>query len=105
MKIIADIINVSMVTVYNNKKALEASDDVSRKPGCGGHNKKRDLVFLGDLKAKINKDLTKSMWKIAAKLNVDPKTIRSAVHDNLGLKSYTRTVKHLLTKSVKARRL
>jgi hypothetical protein len=42
---------------------------------------------------------------MAAELNVDPMTVRSAMHENFGLKSYTRTMRHLLTESMKARRL
>jgi hypothetical protein len=78
---------------------------IQRKPGSGGVNKKRNRDFVNALKTKIAKDPTTSMRKIAAELKVDPKTIRTAVHDDLGLKSYTRTPRHLLTESMKARRL
>ncbi len=40
---------------------------------------------------------------IAAELKVDPKTVRTGVHDDLT--SYTRTPRHLLTEYMKVRRL
>ena len=45
------------------------------------------------------------MRKLAMELDVDRKTVRTAVHSDLGLKSYVRTPKHLLTKSMQEKRL
>ncbi len=55
----------------------------------------------------IAKDPTTFISKVAAKLEVDPKTCRTAVHHGwlLDLKSYTSTSRHLFTECTKARRL
>uniref|UniRef100_A0A0L8GZS5 Uncharacterized protein n=1 Tax=Octopus bimaculoides TaxID=37653 RepID=A0A0L8GZS5_OCTBM len=45
------------------------------------------------------------MKKLASELEVDTKTIRTAVNDDLGFKFYTRTSRHLLTEPMKAIRL
>ncbi len=54
---------------------------------------------------KFAKDPTTSIHKIAAELKVDTKTVRMAMHDDLGLKSYTRMPRHLVMECMKARRL
>ena len=104
-KTISDIVGVSRRTVYNIRRAINGGKGITRKSGSGGSNKKRGEVFLGALKAKIEKDPTTSMRKMAAELQVGVRTVRRAVHDDLGLKSYVRTRRHLLTESMKARRL
>ena len=105
LKTIKDIVGVSLRTVYRVKQAMPVDDGVLRKPGSGGANIKRDTAFLETLKAKIASDPTKAMRKVSKELKVDPKTIRNAVKKDLGLRSYTRTPRHLLTQSMKIRRL
>ncbi len=61
-----------------------------RTPGSGGVNKIRNRDFINALKTKIAKDPTTSIRKIAAELKVDPKTVRTVVHDAIGLTSYVR---------------
>ena len=95
----------AIATFYNTRKILGAPDPISRKPGSGGHNRKRTQAFLDDVENRIKKDPTSSMRKMAAELNVDERTIRKAVHDDLGLDSYARTPRHLLTDTMKTRRL
>ena len=102
---ISDTVGVSLKTVYNIRKSINNGNGVQRKPGSGGANKKRNPDFLKALKAKVAKDPTISMCKMASELDVDPSTVRMAIHDDLGLKSYARTPRHLLTESMKARRL
>jgi len=104
-KTIFSIVGVTQRTVRNIRKAINDGVGIRRKPGSGGGGKKTDKAFLETLAAKINKDPTTSMRKLAAELQVDPKTVRKAVQQDLGLKSYVRTPKHLLTDSMKARRL
>ncbi|QQP55053.1 Uncharacterized protein FKW44_008097 [Caligus rogercresseyi] len=41
---------------------------------------------------------------MAYEMSVDPKTIRTAVHKDLGMKSYARTPRHLLTDRLKPSR-
>ncbi|QQP50003.1 Uncharacterized protein FKW44_010852 [Caligus rogercresseyi] len=83
---------------------MEGMGPISRKPGTGGHNKKRIGEFLDLLQEDINKDPTKSMRKMAAERNVVPITVNRAVHQDLGLKSFVRTPRHLLTATMEARR-
>ncbi len=92
-------------TVYNVKKTIDMGNCLQRKPGSGRVNKKWNCDFIDALKTIIAKYLTTSIHKIAAELKVDPKTVRTSVHYDLGLKSYTRTPWHLLTECMKARRL
>lgn len=80
-------------------------DIFQRRPGSDRINRKRNNDFINKLKSKILKDPTKSTRKLATELKVDAKAIRTAVKDDLKLKSYTRTPRHLLTWSMKARRL
>jgi transposase len=104
-KTISSIVGVTERTVHNIRKAINDGTGIRRKPRSGGSGKKRDEAFLETLVAKINKDPTTSMRKLVAELQVDPKTVRKAVHQDLGLKLYVRTPRHLLTDSMKARRL
>ncbi|QQP37250.1 Uncharacterized protein FKW44_017458, partial [Caligus rogercresseyi] len=78
-------------------------DSISRKPGTGGHNKKQSGEFLDLLQEDIKKDPTKSMRKMATERNVAPITVNRAVHQDLGIKSFVRTLRHLLTATMKAR--
>ncbi len=57
--------------------------------------------FIDALKTKIVKDSTTSIRKIAAEIKMKTKTVRTAVHDDLGLKVYTRTPRHLFTEYMK----
>ena len=78
---------------------MNNGNGVQRKPGCG----EEIPDFLKALKVKVAKDPTISMHKMASELDVDLSTVRMAIHDDLGLKSYARIPWHLLTKSMKAR--
>ncbi len=104
-KSIPNIVGVSLRTVYNVKTTLDMGNGIQRKPGSGGVNKKWNRDFIDVLKTKIAKDPTTSIRNITAELKVDPKTIRTGVHDDLGLKSYTKMPRHLLTECTKAIRL
>lgn len=50
-------------------------------------------------KDKILKDPTTAMDNLSAELNVNPKTTRRIVHDNFGLKLYTKIPRYLLKES------
>lgn len=104
-KKVAEIVGVSLSTVYVIAKSKKGDNSIARKEGSGGHNKKRDKTFLRDLKTKIEADPTTSMNRLAKTMEVDHRTIRRAVNDDLGLKSYTRTLRHLLTAGMKEKRL
>ena len=102
---IADIVSVSVRTVRNVRMAKAEGKTSERKAGSGGNGLKRSDSFLGDLKKKIESDPTTSMRRLANTFNVDPRTIGKAIHDDLGLNSYVRTPRHLLTSVMKERRL
>ncbi len=104
-KRIAEVVGVSLITVYNIRTANMEGKGPERSEGSGGHNKKRTDHFVHNLKAKVAEDPTKSMRSLAMDMNVSPKTLRKAVNEDLGLKSYTRTTRHLLTRRMKAIRL
>ncbi|QQP51038.1 Uncharacterized protein FKW44_012244, partial [Caligus rogercresseyi] len=68
-----------------------------------GTQQKRSGEFLDHLQEDIKKDPTKSIRKMAAERNVALITVNRAVHQDLGLKSFFRTPRHLLTATMKAR--
>ncbi len=76
----------------------------NRVPGSGGHNKKRDEAFLNSLKAKVAADRTVTIRRPAKNFNMSNCTIRLAIKEGLGLKSFLRTRRHLLTISSKEKR-
>ena len=104
-KNICNVVGVTLKTVYNVKKALAGDNGTRRKSGSGGANRKRTPKFLDALKAKVKQDPTKSMRKMAAELEVTPATVKTALNTDLGLKSFARTPRHLLTASLMAKRL
>ena len=102
---ISTIIRVTVRTVRNIRAAKKEGNDVSRKRGSGENGLKHSDDFLESLKAKIEDDLTMSMRRLADYFDVNKSTIRKAVHEDLGLRSYICVPRHLLTTSLKARRL
>lgn len=104
-KEIANIVGVSLRTVGRIQQARKDGKDTTRDPGSGGHNKKRDPAFLKSLEAAIKADPTVSMRRHAKELKVCQRTIGLAVHEDLGLKSFVRTPRHLLTAVMREKRL
>jgi transposase len=102
---IANIVGVSVRTVRRLQHARNDGKSIKRAPGSGGQNKKRDEAFLDTLESSINTDPTKSIRRHAWELAVAPSTILLAVNHDLGLHSYVRTLRHLLTTSLKEKRL
>ncbi len=80
----------SLRTVYNINKTIDMGNGIQRKPSSVGVNKKWNRDFIDALKTKIAKDPTTSIRKKAAELKVKPKTVRTAVHGDLDIESYTR---------------
>ncbi|QQP42372.1 Uncharacterized protein FKW44_017010, partial [Caligus rogercresseyi] len=64
-----------------NATSLRKTQDQPRS------KKKRTPEFLHELQERINDDPGTSMRDLAAKMNVDEKTIRTAVHEDLRSKS------------------
>ena len=67
-------------------------------------NKKRIPDFMEQLRAKIDEDLKKSMRAIAKDMSCDESVIRDAMGD-LGMKSFIRCCRQLLTEALKEKRL
>ncbi|QQP36751.1 Uncharacterized protein FKW44_021944, partial [Caligus rogercresseyi] len=78
---IAKLIPCSLGLVSKVKKLKDEGQDLGRKPGSGGHNKKRTVEFLADLSDTIEASPTTSMRKQAKNLGVSKDTIRNAVQD------------------------
>lgn len=97
---ICKILEVSSATVYRVKQQQEAGESLTRKPGSGGHNKKRTEDFLTGLACEIEATPQKSMRTFAKELNVSRQTISEAVR-NLGAYSYVRRARQLLTEKVR----
>ena len=103
-KEIVKIIDVSERTVQCIQHAKILGRGTNRAPGSGGHHRKRSKVFLETFKDKIMKDPTVSMRRHAKTLNVYPKTIKTAITPDLGLKSFFRQPQHLLIESIKEKK-
>jgi hypothetical protein len=85
-------------TVYDVIKRLNAGKGIGHS-SCGpSKNKKRTGRFLFGLKRSIMANPAVSMSVHAARRSVSRRTIATAVKDDLGLKSYVRGRRHLLTK-------
>lgn len=104
-KKVSTVVGVSLKTVYNVRKAINSGNGIQRKLGSGGSNRKRTPEFLDALKSKIKQEPTTPMKKLAMELDVDRKTVQTAINSDLGFKSFVRTPRHLLTKSMQEKRL
>ena len=89
LKETAKIVGVSERTVWHIQHAKKLGRGTKRSAGCGGHHRKRSKVLLETLKDKIMKDPTVNMRRHAKTLNVDSKTIRTAVTLDLGLNLFS----------------
>lgn len=104
IKKIMEIIGCSSALVYKVKNLKENNMGLARRPGSGGHNKKRTELFLTGLLSEIMVDPTQSMRKLGKELGVSKTTIRNAVGD-LGLFSYVRRRRQLLSEKTKEMRV
>lgn len=92
-------------TVYDVVKRLKDGRGIEHKP-CGPHKaKKRTKTFLAGLKRSIKANPAVSIRAHAARRGVSRKTMSKAIKEDLGLKSYVRGRRHLLTEKMKAVRL
>lgn len=109
---IIDFLKLPKSTVYAVARRFfkaEAKEEDSaapaRCPQDRSRVKKRNHEFLEQLQTTINEDPSISMRTLAKKMKVDPKTIRTAVHDDLHCKSYVLKVRQTLSEATKAKRL
>jgi len=101
---IVDIVHCSTSFVYKVKAIFKTKGTLQRKPGSGGHNKKRTEEFLTGLACEIEASPTTSIRKLAKELNVSRTTISKAVK-NLGAYSYVRRRRQLLSEKTKQARV
>lgn len=85
------IFNISLCTDYKVSRGSLVSTRIAIKTSHSN--------------SKITKDPMASMYKRAAELKSDPKFVRMAVNDDLGLNSYITITRHLLAESIKVMRL
>ena len=92
-------------TVYRIVAKFDSERTVDRKIHKPRKDRKRTKTFLAGLNRSLKADPTQSMAKLAKKRNVSDRTIRRAVNEDLGMKSYVRRRRNLLTARSKALRL
>jgi len=84
-------------TVYRTVAKLNETGGVERSKHKVRSDLKRTPRFLAGLRRSIKADPSQSMMKLAMKRNVSPKTIANANKNDLGMKSYARRQRNILT--------
>ena len=92
-------------TFYRIVAKFDSQGTVERKTHNPRKDCKRTKTFLAGLKRSLKTDPTQSMAKLARKRNVSDRTMRRAVNEDLGMKSYVRRRRNHLTAHSKALRL
>ena len=92
-------------TVYRVVANFDAEGKVERSRHSPRSDRKRTKTFLAGLKRSLKADPSQSMSKLAKKRNVSRRTISRAVNEDLGMKSYIRRRRNLLTARSKALRV
>ena len=77
--------------------AFDAENTVQRSRHSPRSDRKRTKTFLAGLKRTLKSDPSQPMSKLAQKRSVSRSTISRAVNEDLGMKSYVRRVRNLLT--------
>lgn len=90
------------VTVYRVYKNYVKSGTVERRKHSTRSDNRRTPRFLAGLKRSISANPNTPMTTLAKNRHVSVKTIHKAVHDDLGLSSYVRRRRNLLTAKAKA---
>ena len=91
-------------TVYRVVTAFDVEGKVQRSRHSPRSDRKRTKTFLAGLKRTLKSDPSQPMSKLAQKRSVSRSTISRAVKEDLGMKSYVRRVRNLLTTRSKALR-
>ena len=84
-------------TVYRVVSAFDAEGKVQRSRNSPRSGRKRTKTFLAGLKMTLKSDPSQPMSKLAQKHSVSRSTISRVVKEDLGMKSYVRRVRNLLT--------
>ena len=89
-------------SIYRIKKRFEAGEDVVHRKKAGGFLKMTEEK-VADLKARVQGDPTRSFRKLAKDMSVSRRTVSKTVK-NLGMTSYVRRPRQLLTSVAKEKR-
>ena len=93
------------MTVYQVLAKLDAEGKVQRSRHSPHNYRERTKTFLAGLKRLIKADPTQSISKLAKKCNVSHRTISRTVNEDLGMSSYIRKCRNLLTARSRAIRV
>ncbi len=102
---IANIIGVHQRTVRRFMARFMADESMAHKPRGPVTNKIRTANFVEIMMDIVEENPTIRIREAAHLAGVGTMTASRAIHDDLGLKSFSRTPKHLLTARQKAIRL
>ena len=91
-------------TVYRAIATVEAEGDVARRSDTPRSDRKRAPTFRSGLKCPIQAKPRTSMKNIARTRHVSKSTISRAVREDIGMKSFTRKRRSLLTERARAKR-
>ena len=91
--------------VYRVLAKLDAEGKVQQNHHSPRNDRKWTKTFLAGLKKSIKADPTQSMSKLAKKCNVSHRTIGRAINEDLGMSSYIRRRRNLLTARSRAIRV
>ena len=89
-------------TVYRTVAKLNVTGDVQRRPHKKRSGRKRTAAFLAGLKRSINRNPATSMAKLAKNRSMSRRTVARAVKLYLGMKSYVRRRRSILTERSRA---
>lgn len=92
---------ISSSTVYDVYNAFKESGKEERKKHSPRSDAKRTPKFLAGLRRSISANPSTPMTKLAKNRSVSVSTVSRAVKYDLGMKSYKRRRRHLLTKKAK----
>ncbi len=104
-KDIAKLLNYHPKTVYRIIQRYKDMGTSQRKDHIPRGDKKRSLRFVAGLKKSIKANPSTPMSVLTKNCNVSVSTISRAVRDNLGHKSFILRVRHLLTYTMREKRM
>ena len=97
--------NFSRKLIYRTIKRYKETGSLNDKARSGRPRTERTIGLKAKVQKRIVRNPRRSMRKMARDFGVSSRTIRRVVHDQLGLKSLKRRKVHMLTKSIREKRL
>ena len=97
--------NFSRKLIYRTIKRYKETGSFNDKARSGRPRTERTIGLKAKVQKRIVRNPRRSMRKMARDFGVSSRTIRRVVHDQLGLKSLKRRKVHMLTKSIREKRL